>query len=109
MRVTLVFSPACRVTVEAALDLPNGSTVATALITSRWRERFALDAGNDLTFGIWNHPATLQTLLKPDDRVEIYRPLSVDPKRARRERFHKQGAKAAGLFATRRPGAKPGY
>ena len=109
MRITLVFSPASRVTVEAALDLPKGSTVATALTTSRWRERFALDAGNDLTFGIWNHPATLQTLLKPDDRVEIYRPLSVDPKRARRERFHKQGAKAAGLFATRRPGAKPGY
>lgn len=109
MRVTLVFSPASRVTVEDAIDLPDGCTVATALTTSHWRERFALDAGNDLTFGIWNHPATLQTLLKPDDRVEIHRPLRVDPKRARRERFHKQGAKAAGLFATRRPGAKPGY
>lgn len=109
MRVMLVFSPARRVTVESALELPDGSTVATALTISHWRERFALDARNDLTFGIWNHPATLHTLLKPDDRVEIYRPLSVDPKRARRERFRKQGAKAAGLFAARRPGAKPGY
>jgi len=28
---------------------------------------------------------------------------------ARRERFQKQGAKTAGLFAKRRAGAKPGY
>jgi putative ubiquitin-RnfH superfamily antitoxin RatB of RatAB toxin-antitoxin module len=41
--------------------------------------------------------------------VEIYRGLLVDPKVARRERFRKQGARAAGLFAKRRPGAKPGY
>lgn len=109
MLVTLVFSSASRVTVEHAIDLPDGSTVAMALTKSGWRERYALDAGHDLTFGIWNHPATLLTVLKSSDRVEIYRPLSVDPKRARRERFHKQGAKAAGLFATRRPGAKPGY
>lgn len=109
MRVTLVFSSASRVTVENAIDLPEGSSIATALIQSGWRERFALDAGHDLAFGIWNHPATLLTALKSGDRVEIYRPLSVDPKRARRERFHKQGAKAAGLFAKRRPGAKPGY
>jgi len=28
---------------------------------------------------------------------------------ARRERFRKQGTRGAGLFANRRPGAKPGY
>lgn len=109
MRITLVFSPASRVTVEDALDLPEGSTVATALMVSQWRERFALDANAELAFGIWNRTATLQTQLKPDDRVEVYRPLCVDPKVARRERFHKQGAKVAGLFAARRPGSKPGY
>ncbi|MGH8819682.1 MAG: RnfH family protein, partial [Rhodoferax sp.] len=31
------------------------------------------------------------------------------PKVARRERFRKQGARTAGLFAKKRPGAKPGY
>lgn len=109
MHVTLVYSPASRLTVEAHVDLPEGSTVARALIDSGWRDRFSLDAGNDVSFGIWNRPATLQTALKPDDRVEVYRPLRVDPKFARRERFNRQGTKAAGLFAKRRPGAKPGY
>jgi hypothetical protein len=37
------------------------------------------------------------------------RPLKVDPKEARRQRFVKQGTRGAGLFANRRPGAKPGY
>jgi putative ubiquitin-RnfH superfamily antitoxin RatB of RatAB toxin-antitoxin module len=41
--------------------------------------------------------------------VEIYRPLRVDPKVARRERFVKQGARTAGLFVKKRPGAKAGY
>jgi putative ubiquitin-RnfH superfamily antitoxin RatB of RatAB toxin-antitoxin module len=109
MRITLAYSPASRVALEATIDLPEGSTVATALNASQWREQHALDTGRDVTFGIWNRPATLQTPLKPNDRVEIYRPLNVDPKVARRERFHKQGAKVAGLFASRRPGAKPGY
>ena len=109
MQITLVYSPASRVTLETSIDLPDGSTVASALNASQWREQHALDAGLDVTFGIWNHPATLQTPLKPNDRVEIYRPLNVDPKVARRERFHKQGAKVPGLFASRRPGAKPGY
>jgi putative ubiquitin-RnfH superfamily antitoxin RatB of RatAB toxin-antitoxin module len=47
--------------------------------------------------------------LRDQDRVEVYRPLRVDPKVARRERFVKQGARAAGLFVKRRVGAKPGY
>jgi len=43
------------------------------------------------------------------DRLEVYRPLTVDPKVARRARFVRQGAKTAGLFANKRPGAKAGY
>ena len=41
--------------------------------------------------------------------VKAYRGLRVDPMVARHERFKKQGARSAGLFAKRRPGAKPGY
>ena len=51
----------------------------------------------------------LAYMLRADDRVEVYRPLQVDPKVARRERFVRQGAKSAGLFTKRRPGAKAGY
>lgn len=109
LRVSLVWSPSSRQVIETSLEVPEGSTVATALVRSGWKERFAFDAMADVTFGIWNLPAGLQTPLRHDDRVEVYRPLKVDPKVARRERFSKQGAKAAGLFARRRPGAKPGY
>lgn len=43
------------------------------------------------------------------DRVELCRPLTVDPKVARRERFRQQGARGTGLFAKRRKGGKAGY
>ena len=59
--------------------------------------------------GIWGRKARLQQLLRDGDRVELYRPLQVDPKVARRERFARQGARAAGLFAKKRAGAKAGY
>ncbi|MDH5708755.1 MAG: RnfH family protein, partial [Hylemonella sp.] len=48
-------------------------------------------------------------VLRDLDRVELYRPLKVDPKVARRERFARQGARGAGLFASKRAGAKAGY
>jgi len=39
----------------------------------------------------------------------LVRELRVDPMTARRERFNKQGIKKAGLFKTKREGAKQGY
>jgi len=58
---------------------------------------------------IWSKPVPLDLKLKGGERLEILRPIKVDPKIARKERFKQQGAKAAGLFARRRPGAKAGY
>lgn len=109
--VTVVFSPAPRQMLEHRLTLPEGSTVAQALAAFR-----ALDAAAAPDFdlsshpvGVWGRKAPTDQPLRDQDRVEIYRPLKVDPKVARRERFVKQGAKKAGLFAQRRAGAKPGY
>jgi putative ubiquitin-RnfH superfamily antitoxin RatB of RatAB toxin-antitoxin module len=61
------------------------------------------------TFGVWGRLVRGDHVLQAGDRLEIYRPLLVDPKVARRERFTKQGARATGLFAKKRPGAKAGY
>lgn len=58
---------------------------------------------------VWGKPKSLDHILKDLDRVEVLRGLRVDPKVARRERFQKQGSRAAGLFASRRSGAKQGY
>lgn len=106
-RVTVVYSPAPREVLEWALDLPEGATVRDAVLASGWR---AAAPGVEVPeVGVWGRRCSAQQLLRDGDRVEIYRELLVDPKVARRERFRKQGARAAGLFAKRRPGAKPGY
>ena len=107
--VTVLYSPGARQVREWNLTLPAGACLLQALHASGLGE-FVPDAElAQLPVGVWGCKATLDSLLRPGDRVEVYRPLKVDPKVARRERFRKQGARAAGLFAQRRPGAKPGY
>jgi len=95
---------------EQALTLPGGSTVGDALGAAGLLGTFQIDCGGDAaSVGIWGRKAGLDGVLRDGDRVELWRPLRVDPKRARRERFGRQGVGSAGLFARRRPGAKPGY
>jgi uncharacterized protein len=109
LRVTVLYSPGPREVHERKLVLAGGSTVHHALQASGLADEAAgLDVGTAVV-GIWGRKARLAQLLRDGDRVEVYRPLIVDPKVARRERFRKQGARAAGLFAKRRDGAKPGY
>lgn len=107
--VLLVYSPAPRLVHEFKLSLPALSSVSDALMqAAAQHERFA-NLPINVTYGIWNRSVALNQVLAEGDRLEVYRPLRVDPKVARRERFKKQGAKSAGLFAQRRPGAKAGY
>ena len=108
MKVELLWSPAPREVLSAELDVPAGSRVADVLAASGWLQRYP-----GLTplpaVGVWGRKVSADQVLEEGDRLEIYRPLRVDPKVARRERFASQGARQAGLFARRRPGAKPGY
>ena len=109
IHVTVVYSPRARVVHEVLLHLKPGSTLAQAVSASGLLEQCTELQGAKLLSGIWGRKAGVDQLLRDQDRVEIYRPLKVDPKVARRERFTKQGARSAGLFARRRPGSKPGY
>lgn len=68
------------------LRLPPGSTLAQALLASGLLARHGLCA-EGLKVGIWSRLQPLHTLLRDRDRVEIYRPLRVDPKEARRQRY----------------------
>lgn len=107
--ITLVWSPAPRVVHEISLSLSAGMVIRDAIgIAASQDARFA-DAPSSPAIGIWNRRVTTHHVLRDGERLEIYRPLRVDPMVARRERFKKQGAKSAGLFAIRRPGAKAGY
>lgn len=105
----MVFSPASRQVRQWVLVLAPGSTVAQALDASCFFTEFPELSATRLRLGIWGRKAGLNQRLADGDRVEIYRPLRVDPKVARRERFGHQGAKTAGLFIARRPGSKAGY
>jgi uncharacterized protein len=104
--VTVAYSPAPRKVIEKALTLPLKCTVQDALIVANLAE-FTMDL--DYKVGIWGKKTTLHQILKSGDRLELYRPLKVDPKVARRERFQKQGARTTGLFAKTRAGGKAGY
>ena len=43
----------------------------------------------DLKIGIFSKIVSLDTIIKPGDRLEIYRPLLIDPKEKRRQRAKK--------------------
>jgi putative ubiquitin-RnfH superfamily antitoxin RatB of RatAB toxin-antitoxin module len=108
-QVVVMFSPAPREVLEWSVAVPEGATVRDAVRASGWPEASRGQDVAALEVGIWGRRCTLDQALREGDRVEIYRPLLVDPKVARRERFQQQGARGTGLFAKKRPGAKPGY
>ena len=107
--VTVAYAPAPREVIEVALQLPPGATLQAAVDASGLRQRFAEIELTPGSVGVWGRKAPLEHPLRAGDRVEIWRPLRVDPKLARRERFQSQGVGSAGLFKRRRPGAKSGY
>lgn len=109
IRVTVSYSPRARALHEVTLQLPAASVLDQAIRASGLLDQFVELQASRLMTGIWGRKAGADQLLRDLDRVEIYRALKVDPKVARRERFVKQGARSAGLFARRRPGGKPGY
>lgn len=107
--ISVVYSPAPRQTRQWQLMVPEGTTASQALVQLGVAQEFPELAHNPLKLGIWGKRCGAHHALKDNDRIEIYRPLRVDPKVARRERFTRQGAKGTGLFATKRIGAKAGY
>lgn len=109
LRVTVIYSPGPREVLEWPLELAPGAAVGDALQASGLRTLLPQLDLRTVDTGIWGRKARLDQLLRDGDRVEVYRLLQVDPKVARRERFRKQGARAPGLFAGKRAGAKPGY
>ena len=110
INITLVYSPQPRDVVELPLVVEEGSTAAQVLQACNLPAQFAAQAKDSAGLGVWGRRIPPTHVLRDQDRLEICRPLTVDPKVARRERFTSQGAKkAAGLFSKRRVGAKAGY
>ena len=89
LRIELAYSPAPRRVLTLSISLPPDSTVADALRASGWLRAHGLDL-DALRCGVWGRVQPLDHLLRDGDRIELYRPLTVDPKEARRLRYKKQ-------------------
>lgn len=72
-----------------ALTLPAGATVRDALAASQIAQRHPEIDPAVAKVGIFGKLTTLDAPLADHDRVEIYRPLIVDPKLARQRRVDK--------------------
>ena len=79
-----------------SLQLAPGATILHALRASGLLVRHAeIDLGTQRV-GIWGRVKPLSEPLRDRDRVEIYRPLTVDPKEARRLRYRDHRQRKAG-------------
>ena len=87
LSVTVVYSPRAGEVDEVLLSLQEGATVADALRDSGLAARHDT---SQLAAGVWGVLAALSDGLRDRDRVELYRPLQVDPKEARRLRQQEQ-------------------
>ena len=116
MQIQCLYSPSARQLIDLRLTLPEGCTVFDAIQSLKSCPELH-DHLKDLEtafedargLGIWGRIVQRTAALKTGDRLEIYRPLLVDPKIARKKRFKGQGKGRTGLFARRRVGAVAGY
>ena len=68
------------------LDVPEGTTVAQAIALSKIIWQFPEIDLTKNKLGICGKLTKLDTTLRHQDRIEIYRPLIIEPKDARRRR-----------------------
>ena len=71
-------------TLQTSVTYATGMTVQQALDASGFLETYPHLKG--LAVGIFSRQVSLETVLKPGDRLEIYRPLIIDPMEKRRQR-----------------------
>ena len=86
IRVAVACSPTPGMAVEVEVWMAPGVTAGEALRESGLLERFADCGLEQQALGIWGRPCRPETPLRSGDRVELHRPLAMDPKEARRMR-----------------------
>ena len=74
------------------LEVAEGTTLTEAIELSGILDSFEGFELNLDCVGVFGHKASPDTVLREHDRVEIYRPLTADPKEVRRQRAIKQAA-----------------
>lgn len=78
------------------LTVPSGTTVFDTVVRSKMAERFSDIDVEKVSLGIFGKVVKKpkEQLIQEGERVEIYRPLLIDPKQARANRAAKAAAKS---------------
>lgn len=84
--VEVVYARPDKQLIKTVKILPN-ATIEDAIIASAICDDFPEIKLSTIMVGIFSKKATLMHRLKDHDRVEIYRPLLIDPKQARKRRL----------------------
>lgn len=67
------------------LVVTSGATIKEVVAMSGVLDQFPHQNRDELTFGVWGRVANDDQVVKDGDRVEVYRPLELDPREARRQ------------------------
>jgi putative ubiquitin-RnfH superfamily antitoxin RatB of RatAB toxin-antitoxin module len=82
--------------IQRTYELPAAATVGDALRAAGADQAFVGIDIEGSPIGVFGAPARREQPLHPGDRVEIYRPLALDPKAARRARVQQARALRSG-------------
>jgi len=77
---------------QQSLTVNLGCTIHQALNQVDFFKLFQELTVNNIELGVFGIKKQLSDVLKSDDRIEIYRPLICDPKKARLERHRRPAA-----------------
>lgn len=69
-----------------ALNVDAGTSVADVIALSGIEARFPDLRTADMAVGIWGKVVSRDRAVSGGDRIELYRPLEIDPREARRQR-----------------------
>ena len=97
--ISLAYAPSNTQQWYQEIEVPKGSSIFTALQLSGWLQKDTVLAQwcqqhksvevvnkRDWRVGVFSQKQPLSHILSPSDRIEIYRPLTVDPMSKRKKR-----------------------
>jgi uncharacterized protein len=101
LRIRVIYAlPDHQATVD--LQLPPGTSLTDAVTRSGLLQKFPEAAARPLNCAIFGRAVPLTYELRDGDRIEILRPLLIDPKQSRREAAERNRARATAAKAGRK-------
>jgi len=95
LSVELIYAPAPHVFETVLLCLPAGASAGDALRASGLGLRLGVEVLDRLRLGLWGRLCGPAEPLFDGDRLELLRPLLIDPMEARRQRLRRDGLRKA--------------